>query len=307
MNGLRPFLQSTWLACCRRARRPAEGVLIDPALAARIAERALRNLAVELSAPPPQPRFLASALEETTRHSTATVAAERRQAADPQRHHDPADTRYPANLDLDRLQRHDPQRGFHDPEWNRLPPLLKPLAFAQLAKKDILGPDAEDLFLEILTEMARERTSDRRAPITDLTVFEEVVPLQSRMLQFRSIDWHRRRSAIRNQSNTGPSFDALSDDPDRPMQFADPATAAHAHPRFEQIHAQCEEALTPAEWALVFELYVAQTVTIQDLVDDENHCASLGLKPGASASTRRRAVNAVIETALEKLRECLLP
>ena len=91
------------------------------------------------------------------------------------------------------------------------------------------------------------------------------------------------------------------------MQFADPATATHAWPRFEQIHAQCEEALTPAEWTLVFELYVAQTVTIQDLVDDERYCASLGVKPGASASTRRRAVNAMIESALEKLRECLLP
>ena len=37
MSDLRPFLQSTWHACCRRARRPVEGVLVDPALAARIA------------------------------------------------------------------------------------------------------------------------------------------------------------------------------------------------------------------------------------------------------------------------------
>ena len=63
MSDLRSFLQSAWHACCRRARRPVEGVLVDPALAARIAERALRNLAVELSSPPPPPRFLAAALE----------------------------------------------------------------------------------------------------------------------------------------------------------------------------------------------------------------------------------------------------
>ncbi|BCX46551.1 hypothetical protein HAHE_04590 [Haloferula helveola] len=306
MSELRPFLQACWRACCQRARRPVEGVLVEKSLAVSVAERALRNAAIDAE-DPSQPKFLAAALEETGRHASGTVAAERTSSADPQRHHDPADPRYPENLDLDRLQRHDADRGFHDSEWNQLPSLLRPLAYAQLAKKDIRPPDAEDLFLEILTELARPRGSDNRAPITDLTVFEEIVPYQSRMLQFRSIDFHRRRSALRNQTNTGPSLDALADDPDRPMQFADPGTEGGAPPRFEEIYAQCEEALEPDEWRLVFDLYVAQSVTIQDLVDDPEFTDTLGLKSGASASTRRRAINARIETALEKLRDCLLP
>mgnify|MGYP007022320991 CR=1 FL=1 len=307
MAALRPFLESCWRSCWHRARRPVEGVLIDRDMATQVAERALRNLAIETAGPPESSRFLAAALRETKEHGTREVAGERTRTDDPQRFRDPADTRYAENLNLDELQHQHPRRGFDRPEWNRMPEVLKPLAFAQLSKKDIQGPDAEDLFLEVLTELARERSSDNKAPITDLTVFEEIVPMQTRMLQFRSIDWHRRRSAQKNQTNTGPSFDALSNDPDRPMQFADPESDHGATPRFEQIYAQCEEALSPEEWQLVFTLYVGQTATVQDLVGDDPYCRSLGLKPGASPSTRRRAINAKLEGALEKLKECLLP
>ena len=307
MADLRPFLESCWRSCWHRARRPVEGVIVDRDLASQIAERALRNAAIGTGGAAESSRFLAAALVETTTHSTGTVASERTREQDPQRHHDPSDTRYPANLDLDELQKQHPEKGFDRAEWNRLPDLLRPLAFAQLARKGIEGPDAEDLFLEVLTELARERRSDQKAPITDLTVFEEIVPMQTRMLQFRSIDWHRRRSTQKNQANTGPSYDALTDDPERPMQFADPGTSSSATPKFDQIYAECEEALSPEEWELVYRLYVAQTVTVQDLVRDDVFCAGAGLKPGASESTRRRALNARIETALEKLRECLIP
>ncbi len=271
--------------------------------ASRIAERVLRNLVRD--DPPPRSRFLAEALEECTRASLGLVARERREASDPQRHRDSADQRYPANLDLDRLQRQDPERGFHDREWDRLPALLRPLAFAQLSRRGIAASDAEDVFLETLAEFARERVRDGRAPITDLTVFEEIVPLQSRMLQFRAIDWIRRRATLKNQPNTGESFDALVDDPDRPVQFADPAS--DGTPSFEEIYRHCREALEPAEWDLLVQLYIARSATIQDLIEDPEFCATLELKPGASASTRRRAVNARLETALSKLRKCLSP
>lgn len=307
MSGLRPLLESCWRSCWHRARRPVEGVLTDPDTATRLAERAMRNLAVDLEADTDPSRFLARAIRETAEHATTGVAVERRETEDAQRHHDPDDARYPHNLHLDHLQRHDAERGFDHPEWNRLPDLLRPLAFAQLAKKSIEGPDAEDLFLEILAELARERGSDGVAPISELTVFEEIVPLQHKMLQFRSIDWHRRREAQKNRTNTGPSLDALSDDPDRPMQFADPDSAGGATPKFDRIYAECREALSDDEWRLVVTLYVARTATVTDLVDDPGFCASLGVKAGASESTRRRAINAKVEGALEKLRECLMP
>jgi DNA-directed RNA polymerase specialized sigma24 family protein len=280
-----------------------EGVLIPEERAVEIAERVLRNIALDFEELPPEAEFAARVVQETTEATRDLVAGERRKKADPQLHHDPEDRRYSENLDLDRLQRSDPARGFNDPEWNRLPQILRPLALATLSRKGIKGADAEDVFSDTLVELVRERENTHSAPILDPTVFEELIPLHARILQFRAIDWFRRRTALKNQPNSGESFDALTGDPDRPLQFQDEASEAIS---FEKIYQECREALTPVEWQLVYTLYVAQTATVQDLIQDDKVCAKLGIKPGVSTSTRRRVIAEMVEEALEKIRENLV-
>ena len=296
-------LQKCWEACWHRARRPVEGVLLPEDRAAEIAERVMRNVAVDLENFPGEAEFAARVIEETTEATRDLVAGERRKIADPQLHHDPTDRRYPQNLDLDRLQRQDSQRGFHDSEWNRLPDTLRPLALATLSRKGIKGHDAEDVFIETLAELVRERDESRNAPIQEPTVFEEIIPLHSRIVQFRAIDWFRRRGAQKNQPNAGESFDALTGDPERPLQFEDSASAAIT---FEKIYKECREALSVIEWQLLYTLYVAQSATVQDLIQNDKICTKLGIKAGASLSTRRRAISEMVEEALEKIRENLV-
>lgn len=296
-------LEKCWEACWHRARRPVEGVLLPEDRAAEIAERVLRNITMDFEKLPAEAEFAARVIEETTEATRDLVAGERRKVANPQLHHDPADRRYPQNLDLDRLQRVHPERGYHDPEWNRLPDTLRPLALATLYRKGIKDHDAEDVFIETLAELARERDNDRKALIQEPTVFEEIIPLHSQIVQFRAIDWFRRRGALKNQPNNGDSFDALTGDSERPLQFEDESTAAIT---FEKIYKECREALSPVEWQLVYALYVAQTATVQDLVRNDKVCAKLGIKPGASDSTRRRAIGDLVEGALEKIRENLV-
>ena len=297
-------LEKCWEACWHRARRPVEGVLVPEDQAAEIAERVLRNICLDYDGPPPEAEFAARVIQETAEATRDLVAGQRRKVADPQLHHDPSDRRYPQNLDLDRLQHAHPQRGFSDPEWNRLPQVLRPLALATLSRKGIHGHDAEDVFNDTLVELIRERAESRIAPIQEPRVFEELIPLHSRIVQFRAIDWFRRRSALKNQPKSGESFDALTGDPDRPRQFEEPSSREDIS--FERIYAECREALSPREWQLIYHLYVAQTATVQDLVEDDAFCAQLGLRAGASASTRRRAISAMVEEALEKIRENLL-
>lgn len=296
-------LEKCWEACWHRARRPVEGVLVPEERAVEIAEQVIRNLALDFEQPPAEAEFTALVVQETTEATRDLVASERRRKADPQLHHDPEDRRYSANLDLDRLQRAHPERGFQDPEWNRLPDVLRPLALATLSRKGIKGADAEDVFSDTLVELVREREDSHSAPILDPTVFEELIPLHSRIVQFRAIDWFRRRSALKNQPNSGESFDALTGDPDRPLQFED---AGSQHLSFEKIYTECREALSAVEWQLVYSLYVAQTATVQDLIQNDRFCEKLGIKPGASASTRRRAISEMVEDALEKIRENLV-
>lgn len=297
-------IERCWQACWTRARRPVEGVIVSEEEAADIAERAIRNVALDFDEFPSEAEFTAKALEEASRATREVVAKKRREIADPQLHHDPDDRRYPQNLDLDRLQKHHPDRGFCDREWNSLPALLRPLALHTLSRKGIQGPDAEEVFNDTLVELARERDNGH-APILDPTVFEELIPLHTRIVGFRAIDWYRRRGALKNQPNVGESFDALTGDPDRPFQFED-ESADPNQTTFEKIYAECREVLTDREWDLVFTLFVAQSATIQDLIADEAFCKRHGIRSKASSSTKRRELQEKSETALGKIRKMLL-
>lgn len=298
-------LKRCWEACWHRARRPVEGVLVSEDQASRIAEQAIRNVSLDYEQFPTESEFTARALEEAAAATRQVVAQQRRNDSNPQIHHDPEDRRYEQNLDLDRLKRRNPEQGFCDREWNRLPDLLRPLAFAALNRKGIRGPDAEEVFNDTLAELASERRESKHAPILAPTVFEELIPLHAQIVKFRAIDWYRRRGALKNQPNTGSSFEALTDDPDHAMQFED----HHSNPEtttFERIYKDCHELLEANEWELIFTLFVSQSSTIQDLIQDEDFCARYELRAKASASTKRRMINKVVETALEKIRKSLL-
>lgn len=298
-------LQRCWTACWNRARRPVEGVLVSEEQAAEIAERSIRNVSLDYGEFPTEAEFTARALEETAETTRQLVAKERRETSDHQLHHDPEDRRYDQNLNLDRLQRRDPTKGFCDSEWNRLPTILRPLALATLTRKGIKGPDADDVFSDTLVELVREREGSGRSPILDPTVFEELIPLHARIVGFRSIDWYRRRGALKNQPNTGESLNALTDNPDHGMQFEDRSADPQGN-TFERIYKECQEALSPAEWELIFTLYVTQSATIQDLIGDDAFCAKFEIKAGVSGSTRRRVLSELVEAALEKLRNNLI-
>lgn len=273
--------------------------------AATIAEQAIRNVSLDYDKFPSEAEFTARALEETAEATRQLVAKERREQANHQLHRDPEDRRYDQNLNLDRLQRRDPGKGFHDSEWNRLPAILRPLALATLTRKGIKGPDADDVFNDTLVELVREREGSGRSPILDPTVFEELIPLHARIVGFRSIDWYRRRGALKNQPNSGESLNALTDNPDHGMQFEDRSSDPE-NKTFERIYKECREALTTEEWELIFTLYVTQSATIQDLIGDDAFCAKFGIKEGVSGSTRRRVLSELVETALEKLRNNLI-
>lgn len=297
-------LQRCWESCWQRARRPVEGVILSEEQAAIFAEQSIRNLSIDFEEFPGEAEFSAKALLETVSATLQSVAVERRESSDHQLHHDPEDTRYERNLDLDRLQRHDPGKGFHDREWNGLPTILKPLALGTLNRKGIKGPDAEDVFVETLAELVRERESSGQAPIQDPTVFEEIIPLHMRIVGYRAIDYYRRKGSLKNQPNSGSSLEELTESPDHTMQFED-RSADPDTPTFEKIYKECEEALSEKEWELIFILYVNQSATIQDLIGDDDFCDKMGIKPGVSGSTRRRVLSEIVEEALEKIRETM--
>jgi hypothetical protein len=302
------FFEKLWRATYRRAKRPVEGVLVPDDAAAALAGEIFENLLDRYKSRPPDAEFSAEALEGAHDHSRHNVAQDRTKQSDPQVCHDPEDNRYERNLNLDRLQEKE-GGGFSHREWNGLDPILRPFGFHLLLRKGLGNQDAEDVYLETFAELARERAKDGKAPIESIVVFEEVIPLFSKMIQFRTIDWRRKQSALKNQPNTQSSFEDLTEREDGAMQFedesADPGRDLGAL-SFDEIYRQCGEILNECQWHLIFTIYVAQSATMGELCDDPEILAQLGLEPSHSISKKRRILNEALEEALEKLQKCLL-
>ena len=302
------FFEKLWRATYRRAKRPVEGVLVAEKAAAALAREIFENLLDRYESRPSDAEFSAEALEGAHDHSRHNVCEERTEKDDPQLWHDLADKRYERNLDLNRLKKKE-RGGFTDREWTDLDPILRPFGFHLLLRKGLGNQDAEDVYLETFAELARERAKDGRAPIESIVVFEEVVPLFSKMIQFRAIDWRRRQGALKNQPNSQSSFEDLTEREEGAMQFEDES----ANPgrdlgslSFDEIYRQCGEILTECQWHLIFTVYVSQSSTLGELCEDTEILGKLGLKPSHSISKKRRILNEALEEALAKLQKCLL-
>jgi hypothetical protein len=302
------FFEKLWRATYRRAMRPVEGVLLSEKAAGALAFEIFENLLDRYRLQPSNAEFSAEAMEGAHDHARHNVAGDRTSKSDPRICHDPKDERYEENLNLDLLKKKGGE-GFSDREWNGLDPILRPFGFHLLLRKGLGNQDAEDVYLETFAELARERAKDGKAPIESIVVFEEVIPLFSKMVQFRAIDWRRKQGALKNQPNTQSSFEDLTEREDGAMQFehegSDPDRAI-GQLSFDEIYRQCGEALDEFEWELVFKVYVSQSATMGELCDDAETLEKLGLEPGHSVSKKRRILNQVLEGALEKLQKTLL-
>ena len=92
------------------------------------------------------------------------------------------------------------------------------------------------------------------------------------------------------------------------MQFEEEGSSPYSSAdelSFDQIFRQCEEALSPFEWELVFSIHVSQSATMGELLEEARILDKLGLKEADSTSKKRRILNEALETALKKLADCL--
>jgi len=165
----------------------------------------------------------------------------------------------------------------------------------------------EDVFIDCLAALATLREKGSAAPIEQLTVFEEVVPLFTTMAHNRGVSWLRKQSAQKNRPNN-PAYGESLDDPDR---FLAPASAgaggddAWSGLTFDRMYAACQDCLIGLEWHILTALFVEGNVTRGDLADDAQVMEMMGVKSSSSLGNRRRHLNKHLESALDKLGNCL--
>lgn len=303
------FWEGVWNAMLERLQRPVNGVLVSREIARKVGEPLLLQIVRREGEPEEQADASAEALREAGTASKEYVADERKLSSDQERHRDPEDDRYERNLDLPALQERSGDGRFAHAEWGALDRFLRPFGFQILKSKGLPEEDNEEVFNDTVASLALQKDEPAIAPIEELIVFEEVIPNFCRRIGFRAIDRLRRGSTQKARPEHLQSLEGSADEEEgTALQVADRGVADMERPeswRFEDIYRQCREELTPAQWGLIYDLYVAQKYTVKDLVADAEKLAYLGIDPEQSASTLRRRVDEVLQPALEKLADAL--
>lgn len=302
------LLLQVWNAMLARLQRPVEGVLLPVQKAQKIGEPLFHRI-LDLSGPDPDDAaFSAEALRAAAVESKETVAEERKLRKDQECFRDPEDDRYERNLNLPDLQAGVSGGSLRHAEWAELDQFLRPFAAPQFRKKNISVDDADEIYNSTLAYLAHQGGKLGKAPIEKIKVFEELIPNFCRLISLRSIDWLRRRFAKKAAPESLTSIEALVTETGSQVELRDHTASDPDEPmtwRFEEIYAQCREVLTPVEWSLIFKIYIAQTHSVKDLVQDEREVTALGLEASQSASTLRRRVDDILKPALAKLADAL--
>jgi len=245
--------------------------------------------------------------QRALRRGLEAVASARLESGDPERYHDPEIRFYERNLDLAELQKRSPDGSFNAAEWAGLPDVLRGRAMAILRRCGVQDADCEDVFVDCLAVLAKVREQDGQAPIEKLTVFEEVVPFFSTMVHNRGVSWLRKLSAQKNRPNN-PAYGESLDDPDKhltPASGGEHGDEPWNGVTFDRMFEACRECLSELEWHILTALFVEANVTRGDLAEDPQVMQMMGVKEASSLGNRRRHLNKHMESALEKLGNCL--
>jgi len=152
--------------------------------------------------------------------------------------------------------------------------------------------------------MSLRKDDSQKAPIEKLTVFEEIIPNFCRRLGFKAIDLIRQKTAKKARPDHLESIDSMVTEDGTAVELPDASSSDLDRPeswRFEEIYTRCQELLSPLQWELIFDLYVAQNYTVKDLVADSKRLAHFGITADKSASTLRKRVDDIVNPALAQL------
>lgn len=184
------------------------------------------------------------------------------------------------------------------PEWTAFLVVLQRWARRTIQAGAIrLQPhDLEDITSRSLASFAACPPGGSR-PLDRLTVYEETEPLFVTITNRRLADWRREQMAKKNnQLVTVPELPEVA--------AADPVTGAGPI-TLHELAVHCRDVLGSEVWAVIFRMFDGAGSTQSLLAADPALMASLGVKPGASASTCHRRLKDVLASAIDALRGCV--
>jgi hypothetical protein len=304
-----------WQLVTRWAGRPFGGVILPAAEQGQVAVTVFEDLPRVWPRLPGHAELLGWLQREAQQRAIARTAAQRVASGKADLWHDPAWQPGEPVLDMAALRRRDARGGYSSPEWQRLHDVLKRRALRILpgVRHGIMAlPEsaADDVFMEALTELIRERP-EKGTLLDELPLWEHVPAVFNTIIKRRGIDWLRREGQRKNEPNASARQTSF-DDPDSHLaeSLRDPASPGNTFDSFhgvtfDRIYRACGQCLTAIQWHIITAIYIEETATRLDLASDEDLLRQLDVSPASSESTRRRAINAQLEAAITHLAECL--
>lgn len=294
------LLELVWPHVWRKTHRPIAGILLE-------AEECTKRAAIVLQ---DQFDFLSSCerldvaiprLQQiASKLTTAWLRGHRDQSKDQDHGRDRELTRWAKNPWFTKLRQRSADGSFESKEWDSAEPILWQRSILIWKKLNIREDDARDVYMETLTDFLKPR--DEGCPLAAMELFEELPRLFSTVAERRGISWIRKQTALKNRPNHRAHAVSIDDeDTGVARSLTQDQKRDWGQLSFEEIRAACGEVLSEVEWYLLDAVYVKQSHTRNQLVDDPEMQEWLGIDASASLSTRQRQLNVLLADALARL------
>lgn len=292
------WLEHLWQTLWRRAHIPLLGVQLTDDETTDLVAGFLRFRIQDVQ------KMSQEAIDNLThaceKNAKTWLAAHRDSSGDQDHDRDREKTFWVKNPTFSSLIKRSADGSLKSTEWSNAEPILWQRSQPICKKLSIRDDDARDVYMETLADFLKARKDT--CPLREMDLFEELPRLFATVMERRAISWIRKQTALKNKPNHQSHSVSLDDD-DSQMK-----NRLHANEKndwhdmqFHEIKERCGDVLSDFEWHLLDVIYVSQTQTRNELVNNEDICRLLELENGASLSTRQRKLHTVLGEALARL------
>lgn len=294
------WLELLWPCVWRKTHRPIAGILLGDDECTLVAARTLQGQFDFLCACTRVDEAIPRLQQLAGKAATSWVRDLRDRTKDQDHARDRELTRWAKNPWLTQLRHRSAEGALESKEWDTAEPILWQRSVAIWKKLNIRDDDARDVYMETLTDFLKPRTEG--CPLASMDLFEELPRLFSTVAERRGISWIRKQTALKNRPNHRSHVVSIDDeDTGVARSLTTEQSSDWSQLSFDEIRMACGNVLSNAEWFLLDAIYVKQSHTRNQMVDDPEMQEWLGIESSASLSTRQRQLNALLADALARL------
>lgn len=300
-HSILPDWSAFWRFGACWAGRPVMGLILPGSERMKVMLRVMEDFMEAHPALPGEVQTYVFIQSHAVQHALNATRAARLASGQPDLWHDPQHRGTTPVIDLAELQQRE-----NSSRWNDVLTQMRPRALGLLKGQGVDEHDAEDLFAEAIAGMVKPRQNGTAA-VHDLIVYEQLPPLFLSIVRRRLVNHIRHRHADKREVGATTSLDdeiSGLDDHTFSTWAANAADPMHGL-TLARLAQECAHKLTALQQRILSTLYVEESATYMEVANAPWFAQAMNLKSGVSDATRRRALDAQHDGALDLLARAL--